>query len=148
MNLYFSNPLINPSNSYDYNTYYINGDNTISMKSSLTYEAITISMEDYTISSDMSFFPWYSYKNQQGIVASDSIAETVTLNQKSYKSEFIFKKSPKSTSYTRNFLKIMDAFYFMVGSFAPTLVAFAFFIHPILSSIFQMRFATYIYRLE
>lgn len=78
----------------------------------------------------------------------DTRTSTKTVSTAGYNYQIIFNKSTKSTVYTRNLWKLMDAFYFIVGSFAPTVLVFAFFIYPILSSIFEMRFAKYVYRLE
>ena len=42
-------------------------------------------MEDYQILSDTTILPWYSYKNDKGIIATDSKVNTIITNINSYK---------------------------------------------------------------
>lgn len=100
------------------------------------------------VESDTTILPWYSFIYESGVIATSTKNERFTQSSSSYRSQVLFRKTSKSTTYTRNLMKILDAFYFMVGSFAPTILSFAFFIYPILASIFEMRFAKYVYRLE
>lgn len=106
------------------------------MLNAQTYTAITISLEEFTVETDTTVMPWYVFIANHGLIATDTRVSTVGAGTAGYRSQVIFKKAGKSTLYTRNIPKILDAFYFIIGSFAPTLLAFSFFIYPILSSIF------------